>query len=235
MKPLGMKGYGSIGHLPGSRRGPGDHGVNDGQARICCERTRDSKDVVIVQEKLDGSNVCVARIDGQLLAINRAGYLCQSAPHEQHRLFADWVRKHEHLFRWLKDGQRVVGEWLAMAHGTRYDLIGRSPFVAFDVMEGQVRLSYSDFRAAIDGKLVIAPLLFHARGLACSVGHVMNLLAERGRYGALDEPEGAVWRVERDGNVDFLAKYVRPGKVDGKYFARITGDEEVWNWRPDHA
>ena len=39
VKPLGQKGYGTIPHLPGSRRGPGDRGVNDGQFRICCVKT----------------------------------------------------------------------------------------------------------------------------------------------------------------------------------------------------
>lgn len=37
-KPLGHKSYGSIPHLVGSRRGPRDYGVNEGQQRICCER-----------------------------------------------------------------------------------------------------------------------------------------------------------------------------------------------------
>ena len=35
IKPLGRKAYGSIPHLPGSRRGPGDWGLSDAQARIC--------------------------------------------------------------------------------------------------------------------------------------------------------------------------------------------------------
>src|SRR5437868_8962216 len=39
IKPLGQKGYGTIPHLPGSRRGPGDKGVNEGQFRICCVKT----------------------------------------------------------------------------------------------------------------------------------------------------------------------------------------------------
>ena len=63
-KPLGAKAYGSICHLPGSRLGPGDHKLNEGQARILTQKVRDKHDVIFIQEKLDGSNVCVARIDG---------------------------------------------------------------------------------------------------------------------------------------------------------------------------
>jgi hypothetical protein len=37
-KPLNAKAYGSIGHLPMSRLGPGDWSVHEGQARILCGR-----------------------------------------------------------------------------------------------------------------------------------------------------------------------------------------------------
>jgi hypothetical protein len=41
-----------------------------------------------------------------------------------------------------------------------------------------------------------------------------------------------VYRVERKGRFDYLAKYVRPGKVDGKYLPELNGGDAVWNWRP---
>ena len=64
VKPLGQKGYGTIPHLPGSRRGPGDKGVNDGQFRICCVKTPPDRkgDAVFIQEKLDGSNTGVVKL-----------------------------------------------------------------------------------------------------------------------------------------------------------------------------
>jgi hypothetical protein len=55
---------------------------------------------------------------------------------------------------------------------------------------------------------------------------MLVILGTYGTYGALDPVEGAVWRVERNDKVDFLAKYVRPDKVDGSYFE----GEPVWNW-----
>jgi hypothetical protein len=54
-KPLGMKNYGHIAHLPGSRMGPGDHSCELGQARIATLKARDRHDQIIVQEKLDGT------------------------------------------------------------------------------------------------------------------------------------------------------------------------------------
>ncbi len=60
-KPLGSKSYGHIPPLPGSRIGPGDHKCHSGQEQIATIKARDRHDTIIVQEKLDGSNVGVAR------------------------------------------------------------------------------------------------------------------------------------------------------------------------------
>jgi len=46
-KPLGMKNYGHIAHLPGSRMGPGDHSCELGQARIATLKARDRRDHII--------------------------------------------------------------------------------------------------------------------------------------------------------------------------------------------
>lgn len=229
MKPLGTKAYGSIPHLPGSRLGSGDHHCAPGQAQIATEKVRDRHDAVYVEEKLDGSCCAVARLDdGRLVALGRSGYLAQSSPFEQHQLFANWVRRHTQRFEVLGAGERLVGEWLAQAHGTRYDLRGRSPFVAFDIMRGHTRVPRREFWDRVAANFAVPQLLFHG---PCSIEKAIDLLDGRGHYGALEEVEGAVWRVERDGSVDFLCKYVRPDKVDGCYLPDVPGCE-VWNWRP---
>jgi hypothetical protein len=45
-----------------------------------------------------------------------------------------------------------------------------------------------------------------------------------------DKPTGK--KGERRRIVDFLVKYVRPGKLDGMYLPELSGQESVWNWRP---
>lgn len=222
-KPLGQKSYGSIAHLPGSRMGPGDHRISDGQARIATQKVRDKHDRVYVQEKLDGSCCSVAMLDdGQIVALGRAGYLASTSNFEQHHLFAYYVRNDEYKFRQLLEpGERIVGEWLAMAHGTKYDLTNRDPFVAFDLMRGTERATYLEFYGRVAGKLSTPTTLVGPT----PIEDAMLWLGTGGFYGALDPVEGAVWRVEREGKVDFLAKYVRPDKVDGNYF-----ETEVWNW-----
>jgi hypothetical protein len=229
-KPLGIKAYGHIPHLPGSRVGPGDHRVSPGQARICTEKVRDRHDTVIVQEKLDGSCVAVAKVGGEVVALIRAGYRAADSPWEQHHLFAEWVAERTALFEaLLAEGERLVGEWLAQAHGTRYAL-RHEPFVAFDLMRGHERAAYQEFHRRVAGRLPI-PHVIHIGG-PLPIEEAMRALAHGGFHGALDPVEGAVWRVERHGKVGFLAKYVRPDKVDGCYLPELSGVEPVWNWRP---
>jgi hypothetical protein len=43
-----------------------------------------SHDHVVVQAKLDGTNVDVARMDGVLYPLQRAGYVVDTSPFEQH-------------------------------------------------------------------------------------------------------------------------------------------------------
>ena len=35
-----------------------------------------------------------------------------------------------------------------------------------------------------------------------------------------------------NGVFDFMTKFVRPDKQDGKYLSRVSGEPDVWNWKP---
>lgn len=144
-QPLGIKNYGSIGHLPGSRMGKGDRTCDRGQAKIATVKLRDKHDRVIVQEKLDGGNVGVALVNGILYPLTRSGYLACESSLEQHWRFSEWVYSQQDRFMAvLKDGERLCGEWLLQAHGTRYHL-QHEPFVAFDLMNGNTRTPHAAF------------------------------------------------------------------------------------------
>ena len=243
-KPLGRKAYGSIPHLPGSRRGPGDHGIEGGSARIATEKPRNKWDRVIVTEKLDGSCCAVAKVNGEIVALGRAGYLASTSPYEQHHLFAEFVEKKKHTFdRLLEEGERVVGEWMAQAHGTRYDLRVDYPFFMFDIMRGPKRALHEEVASRCWDVHAAMPKVLH-NGPPLSIDDAMDLLGEFGHHGATDPVEGAVWRVEGKKRpdapvkLDFLCKYVRPDKVDGCYLPEETGGEIVWNWEryyPDES
>ena len=228
-KPLGKKSYGHIPHLPGSRIGPGDHKCSEGQNRIATKKKRDRHDLIVVQEKLDGACTAVALLNGQILALGRAGYLARSSPYEQHHIFADWVDDNESRFRSvLDDGERLVGEWLAMAHGTRYDLQDHEPWGCFDLMTGHKRATYWELIQRV-GDTFHRPSRLHVGG-PISVSEAIK--KHEDKHWPCEQIEGIVYRVERRGKVDFLAKWVRPDKEDGKYLESVTGKAPIWNWRP---
>lgn len=235
MKPNPRKNYGSIGHLPKSRLGPGDHSLDERQASILLEKPRDFKDLIVVQEKLDGANVGVLRHEGRLIGLTRKGHRVCDSPMEQFQMFRNFIHANEFCFDFLEEGERVVGEWLAMAHGTRYKIDNDFPFIAFDIMKEGERETYLNFRLRIGTKLPVAHLL-HI-GHSISVRQIEKKLDVRngetyGYHGSLEPVEGAVWRVEREGKVDFLGKYVRHFKEDGKYFSD-DHTKLIWNWKKE--
>lgn len=240
-KPLGGKSYGHIPHFPGSRMGPGDHKCSEGQLRIATEKARDRHDRIIVQEKLDGSNVGVAKLEGVVIPLTRAGYVADTSPYEQHWRFGEWVYANQKRFlNVLNEGERLCGEWLMQAHGTRYAL-PHEPFVVFDLMAGVKRATTDELRDRIARYEFVTPQIIHD-GQPFSVQAALDAIKTSG-HGALDPVEGAVWRVERNAQinrsqsarewiVNYLAKYVRPDKVDGYYLPEQNGGEPIWNWRP---
>lgn len=233
-KVLPYKAYGSIGHISSSYVAHGDHYISAGQARIATRMPRDKHDDIIVQEKLDGSCVSVAKVNGQLHCLTKKGNLCIASPYEQHHLFANWVlERFDSFYSIIEEGERIVGEWLAQAHSTVYKPFpGWEPFVAFDLMTYHVRVPFDKFYERINGAFRTPPLL--SRGPACTVVRA-QLLTNGGQslYGG-EEAEGFVWRVERKGKVDFLCKWVHPGYRPGKLLPELNPEvkETVWNWRP---
>jgi len=218
--------------LPGSRMGPGDHKVHEGQERICLTKARDKHDMIFVEEKWDGTCVAVAMLNVGLIPLGRSGYRAVDSPYEQHRMFDAWVWMNEDRFRTvLREGERLCGEWLAQAHGTRYRLDGLDPFKPFDLMIGANRTSRLEFSDRIKCAGFQPPKIVHTGG-PFGIDDAMRLVHESQTGIAVDDPEGAVWRVERKGVPDFLAKFVRPDKVDGCYLPEVSGQEAIWNWKP---
>ncbi len=108
-------------------------------------------------------------------------------------------------------------------------------------MSGHVRRPYDEFVDRIGAGDFVIPHLVH-RGGPLSVDDALSQLADTGKHGATETVEGAIWRVERSKStgrkgdfrriVDYLVKYVRPSKVDGKYLPELSGEEPIWLWRP---
>ena len=227
-RPLGRKAYFKIAHLPGSRTGPSDRTAPVELAERCLVAPRAGEEVV-VQEKLDGSCVAVARLGDRVLALGREGTLAAESQNPGRQMFAAWVEQRAPLFlKLLETDEWLVGEWLALAHSTRYQL-QHEPFVVFDGFHAGRQWTFDELKSRLQSSLP-QPTLIHSGG-ALSIASMLDKLGQGG-HGALEAPEGAVWRLERAGRVVGMAKYVRNDKVDGELLPENSGREAVWNWKP---
>lgn len=234
-KPLGHKAYGHIPHFDGSRMGPSDKKCSPGHQKIMTEKARDYKDLIIVQEKLDGSNCSIAKINDEIISLTRSGYRADTSPYDQHHYFAFWVTKNRGLFsELLLNGERIAGEWMLQACGTKYDLSGyEHPFIPFDIMVGHERKTYHDFLLRVlPFDFFVIPRLIHL-GQPLKLKHAIKEIQISG-HSAIDQVEGFVYRCEREGRVDFICKYVRPDKEDGIYLPERSGKKPVWNFDPEN-
>jgi hypothetical protein len=66
-----------------------------------------------------------------------------------------------------------------------------------------------------------------ARRLYGSIPHLPGSRAARDK--TIDPPEGLIYRVERGGQTVLIAKWVRPGKVDGSYLPEATGKDALYH------
>jgi hypothetical protein len=133
----------------------------------------------------------------------------------------------ERFDKLLNDNERICGEWLAQAHGTIYKL-KHEPFVVFDLIVADERITYHNFLLRVLPLGFTVPNLVHI-GQPLSIEKALKRVEVSG-HGAVDETEGVVYRVERNGKVDFLAKFVKHSKVDGKYFPENNNGQIIWNW-----
>jgi len=215
--------YGSIPHLSTSKlTQQADNKIEIGQELILTKKARDWKDLIIVTEKIDGTNVGILKKNNKIYALTRSGYTAESSPYHQHHLFNTYVKNNIFTFS-IPEGWRICGEWCIQSHGTIYDISNECPFIVFDIFdEHNKRLPYLElFRICTKLGLNTVPLL-HI-GQPISIDNAIKLLG-RGHWGYPDKPEGFVYRCERENKVEFLAKWVRADKEDGKYLA-----DEIYN------
>ena len=218
-KPLGVRAYGSIPHLLGSKLGIADRHIHEGQHNILTCKKRDRHDVIFATEKYDGSNVAIAKKDGKILSLTRSGYEARTSPYPQHLVFAQYVEAGKSLFdHILNEGERLCCEWLLKTHSLEYSMSEKiQPIIAFDIIgKDNKRLSYFDF---------LSRNTFMPKARILHIGHslpirdAMPLLNSENNHPiqCLEKPEGIVYRCERKGMFDFCAKYVRADFVPGKY------------------
>jgi len=226
MKPLNRKNYGSIPHLSSSKLGKMDFFIHEGQERILTEKKRDNHDTILVFEKYDGSNVGVAKFENKIFALTRSGYEASTSPYKQHHEFAKWVNKRKEMFdSLLQEGERVTGEWLLQSHGLIYK-IENDPILFFDYFNNNNERQLFE---VLEKMCLPLPRLLH-KGDSISVDELKPILnLKTNNIMSLESPEGMVYRVERKGKVDFLAKWVRQDFEAGKYCIGIEEENLIYN------
>jgi hypothetical protein len=71
-------------------------------------------------------------LDNKIIPLTRWGYEASTGLYRQHHYLENSVKKSELLFdNMLKNGERIIGEWLAQANGLIYK-IEAEPIVFFD-------------------------------------------------------------------------------------------------------
>ena len=230
MKPIGRKNYGSIPHLHNSKLGEGDYYIGEGQERILTKKTRDKYDNILVFEKYDGSNVGITKYENKIFAMTRSGYEATTSPYKQHHYFANWVKKRESIFAdMLQNGERITGEWLAQAHGLIYK-IDVEPIVFFDYFtQNNQRILHEELKIKSIEYGLQLPRKLH-EGTPITVEDLIPKLNTKTKgIESVELPEGMVYRVERKGKVDFLAKWVRYDFPTGKLCINVEEENLIWN------
>lgn len=231
-KILPYKTYNKIGHLSKSRLGEGDHYIDPKTESLFLKDIQDPHSYCIVQEKLDGANVSVVRWKGEIIALSRSGYDCKNSDQEQFKMFHRYVNHYKERFEniLIQDGMRIVGEWLALAHGIIYKF-DVEPFVPFDIFFHEMPFPYLKTLKVLYRERFTMPYEYHLGG-ACSLNRAIKLSSKDKSYHGAEKVEGFIYRIEREGKPPLIAKYVHHDKIDGKYFNEDKS-KLIWNWRDD--
>lgn len=226
-KVLTGRNYGSIPHLLDSKLGDHDKYIHKGQDAIIRKGGRDKHDIVHVSLKLDGTNVGVKRDGDDLIPVQRKGYHCKTSPYKQHHEFALFVEANEDQFMaLLDDGQRIAGEWMYQASGIRYE-IKKHPFFPFDLFNVEnKRMPWQDLVlfVGMNSNFEVPPSTSYSFK---EPQESFDDLVKAWYCNAMpidDKHEGLVYRVERKGEFDFMAKWVRQDFEAGRYLPGVRGN-----------
>mmetsp|Transcript_53454 Transcript_53454/g.130135 ORF Transcript_53454/g.130135 Transcript_53454/m.130135 type:complete len:467 (-) Transcript_53454:1320-2720(-) len=130
--------------------------------RICHTLACNPFKPTIVEEKVDGANLGIRIIDGEILVQNRSHYI-SSAEHPQFHRIQPWIEEHRSTLQGILGSENLIlyGEWCVARHSILYD---RLPdiFVAFDLYDIEVGRFYSRcrFHHALSGsEIPVVPTL----------------------------------------------------------------------------
>ncbi|PQO41971.1 RNA ligase family protein [Blastopirellula marina] len=201
-------------HLFGSRGTDDDKHLSEGDSlRLLADES------LIVEEKLDGTNVGLHfSADGKLVLQCR-GHLITEGMHPQYDLFKQWSAvKRNTLEQRLADRYILFGEWIYAKHSVAYQRLPHY-FFEFDIYDKQASafLDWDQRRDILSGSGIVTVPVIH-RGQATR--KQLESLIGPSQFGSRfenpftgqtdDRMEGLYLRTEADGFVTARAKSVRP-------------------------
>lgn len=197
----------------------GSEGTSDDKrlGRVDTARILNDKSL-IVEEKLDGTNVGIHIADGRLVLQCR-GHEITAGMHPQYDLFKQWATTKQTVFENLLGEQYLMyGEWLYAKHSIYYRKLPHY-FFEFDIFDKQeqVFLDLERRLALISGSGIETVPVIH-RG-AIQLESLLEKITTSQFDSQFENPlssrtdavmEGVYLRTEAQGIVTTRAKYVRP-------------------------
>ncbi|MEZ6070025.1 MAG: RNA ligase family protein [Pirellulales bacterium] len=178
---------------------------------------------LIVEEKIDGTNVGIHFSDGGEIVLQCRGHLITEGMHPQYDLFKQWAAvKRQVLEDRLADRYILFGEWVYAMHSVHYRRLPHY-FFEFDIYDKQLAAFISLQRrlAILEGTGVLTVPVVH-RGPA-SREQLAGLIGPSAYDSQFENPvthavddlmEGLYLRTEADNVVTRRSKVVRPEFVE---------------------
>lgn len=178
---------------------------------------------LIVEEKLDGTNVGLHFSDEGELVLQCRGHLITEGMHPQYDLFKQWVAvKREVLEQRLENRYILFGEWLYARHTVAYRQLSHY-FYEFDIYDKQLQafLDLQQRMALLAGSGIQTVPVIHTGSLPRA--KLKQLIGPSQFDSQFDNPltgrpdnlmEGLYLRTEASGVVTGRAKFVRPEFVE---------------------
>lgn len=170
---------------------------------------------LIVEEKIDGSNVGLSFDSNGVLQFQGKTRYFGTNTHPQHHLFFDWGwQRRDALWDVLGDEAVLYGEWLVAKHTIKYTQLP-DYFVGFDVYMKPTPEDPEGWFWTADDRNALLEMLGIAYVPRITVGgysSLEELLALAEGPSAFGSPvkEGVYLRLEAEGRLSLRAKYVRP-------------------------
>jgi hypothetical protein len=205
-------------HLFGSRGTDDDKHLSEAESLALL-----ANDSLIVEEKLDGTNVGIHFTSSGRLVLQCRGHEITPGMHAQYDLFKQWTMgKRPMLESMLADQLLLFGEWLYARHSVHYRRLPHY-FFEFDIYDKKKEkfLDLESRLTLLEGTGLLTVPVVH-RG-AMSAQELQRLIGPSRFDSLFENPltgrtdnlmEGLYLRTEADGRVTARAKLVRPEFVE---------------------